>query len=398
MTRYRYVSVGDVLSQVERSEPVDPSKPYDLLGVRWYGEGLFVRESRLGAEIAAVKLNAVQEGDFIYNRLFAWKGSFALARSGDDGGHVSNEFPIFRVDLRRLDPRFLMYFFRQPAVWQAVLERSAGGTPTSRNRLKEDRFLALTMPLPDLDEQRRVAGLLDSVFERIGQALHLRTTSRSMFQGLQDSLIARAFHGVASGPRLPISAFAEVRGGIQKTRDRIPISNPVRYLTVAHVGRNAISLDDPRFFEVAPDELERWRLLAGDVLIIEGNGSPTQIGRTALFRGEIDPCVHQNHVIRIRTDGTVAPEFLNAFLNSPQGQGEVQSRGRTTSGLLSLSVGRIQGIEVPAPPLEVQQRVVAEVDAARQQGELLMRSAEGSHRHLESLQPAILNRAFAGEL
>ena len=153
--------------------------------------------------------------------------------------------------------------------------------------------------------------------------------------------------------RHPIEDFAEVRGGIQKGPHRTPSANPVRYLTVAHVQRNRVLVDDPRYFEVTPTELDRWRLCAGDVLIIEGNGSAEQIGRTALFSGEIDDCVHQNHVIRIRPDTTrLSPVFLNAFLNSPSGQEAVQAQSRTTSGLRTLSVGRIKQIHIPVPTLE----------------------------------------------
>src|ERR1700677_4174107 len=60
--------------------------------------------------------------------------------------------------------------------------------------------------------------------------------------------------------RQPIEALAEVRGGIQEEPHRAPGANPVRYLTVAHVHRNKILTDSPRYFEVSPEELERWRL------------------------------------------------------------------------------------------------------------------------------------------
>ncbi|MBI4323832.1 MAG: restriction endonuclease subunit S [Chloroflexi bacterium] len=197
----------------------------------------------------------------------------------------------------------------------------------------------------------------------------------------------------------PIEAIAEVRGGIQKGPHRAPGANPVRYLTVAHVHRNRILTDSPRYFEVSPEELERWCLLRGDVLIIEGNGSADQIGRTALFRGEIEDCVHQNHVSRIRPDQQrVSPEFLNSFLNSPAGQEGVQSQSRTSSGLRSLSVGRIKAIPVPVPPLAEQRRIVAELDALHAKVDALKRLQAETAAELAAFLPAILDRAFKGEL
>ena len=70
---------------------------------------------------------------------------------------------------------------------------------------------------------------------------------------------------------LRLEEVAEITGGIQKGPHRAPGANAARYLTVAHVQRNRIITEDPRYFEVTAQELERWRLKAGDVLIIEGS-------------------------------------------------------------------------------------------------------------------------------
>jgi type I restriction enzyme, S subunit len=158
-----------------------------------------------------------------------------------------------------------------------------------------------------------------------------------------------------------IDEVAEVAGGIQKGPNRVPGSNAVRYLTVAHVQRNRILTDDPRYFEVTLKELERWLLLPGDVLIIEGNGSAEEIGRTALFRGEIADCVHQNHVIRVRPNPSMLnSEFLNIFLNSSAGKSAVQALSSTSSGLRTLSVGRVKQLAIPCPP-GIQQSQIATI-------------------------------------
>jgi len=145
--------------------------------------------------------------------------------------------------------------------------------------------------------------------------------------------------------------------------------------------------------------LERWRLLAGDVLVIEGNGSADQIGRTALFKGEIENCVHQNHVIRIRPNQEkILPEFLNIYLNSSSGQDEMKSISRTTSGLFNLSVGRINSLEVPLPPLPEQRRIVAYLDELQAKVDALRRLQAETGAELDALMPTVLDRAFKGEL
>ena len=159
-----------------------------------------------------------------------------------------------------------------------------------------------------------------------------------------------------------INDFYDVSGGIQKTPQRRPVKNFFPYLRVANVQRNALDLGEIEYFELLDGELERWKLEKGDLLIIEGNGSAKEIGRCAVWYGEIENCVHQNHIIRARPLGHDGQLFTLTFLNSPSGMAEMKRLAITTSGLYSLSVGKIREIVIPLPPLAEQKRIVAKVD------------------------------------
>jgi type I restriction enzyme, S subunit len=154
----------------------------------------------------------------------------------------------------------------------------------------------------------------------------------------------------------------EVAGGIQKTPHRAPRQNAYPYLGVANVYRGRLDLANVKKFELEPGELQRRRLEAGDIVIIEGNGSLNEIGRCAKWNGEIKDCVHQNHVIRCRPCDVTISDFVLLFLNSPYGSDIMQRLAITSSGLYSLSVGKIRQIEIPLPSLAEQQRIVAKVD------------------------------------
>lgn len=154
----------------------------------------------------------------------------------------------------------------------------------------------------------------------------------------------------------------EVAGGIQKTPHRAPRQNAFPYLGVGNVYRGRLDLSTIKEFELEPGELERRRLESGDLLIIEGNGSFNEIGRCAKWKGEIPDCVHQNHVIRCRPCDVRLSSFVLLFLNSPNGTEIMQRLAITSSGLYSLSVGKIRQIEIPIPPLAEQDRIVARVD------------------------------------
>src|SRR5438094_4505374 len=147
---------GDVLPPASREEAVDVSKEYRLLGIRLEGQGPFLRETVMGTQTSATKLFRVGKGDFIYSRLFACRGAFGVISEELDGCYVSSEFPTFLPVSGKIDIEFLRYWFRLPTVIACVDEDCSGSTPLTRNRFKEQFFLALEIPLPLLVEQRRI--------------------------------------------------------------------------------------------------------------------------------------------------------------------------------------------------------------------------------------------------
>jgi type I restriction enzyme, S subunit len=161
---------------------------------------------------------------------------------------------------------------------------------------------------------------------------------------------------------LSLQQLFDVSGGIQKTPARTPGGNAFPYLGVGNVHRGYLDLEVVKQFELKDGELNRRRLEYGDILVIEGNGSLTEIGRCAIWRGEIENCVHQNHVIRCRPIDSKLSPFALLFLNSPAGATIMQQLAITSSGLYSLSVGKIRKIIIPLPPLLEQYRIVAKVD------------------------------------
>lgn len=154
----------------------------------------------------------------------------------------------------------------------------------------------------------------------------------------------------------------DVSSGIQKTPARTPRKNPYPYLGVGNVYRGRLDLTAIKQFELAEGELERFRLEPGDILVVEGNGSANEIGRCAVWNGEVENCVHQNHIIRCRPKDVRLAAFAALYLNSPAGMAEMKRLAITSAGLFSLSVGKIRKIPFPLPPFEEQIRIVDKVN------------------------------------
>ena len=150
------LTVSDLVEPISRREQPMADGTYLMQGVRWYGEGLFTRETRTGSDLTGA-VYRIEPGDLVYNRLFALKQSFALAVSA---GHASNEFPTFKIRADRVRPRVLLAALLSPAFTEAVNSASTGSTPTSRNRLKERDFLALPVTIPPSAAQPAIEAAL----------------------------------------------------------------------------------------------------------------------------------------------------------------------------------------------------------------------------------------------
>lgn len=194
-----------------------------------------------------------------------------------------------------------------------------------------------------------------------------------------------------------VAQVAEVQGGIQKQPKRKPSKNAYPFLRVANVYRNRLDLSEVHKIELFGDELDRLRLQSNDLLVVEGNGSITEIGRSALWHGEIQNCVHQNHIIRVRFLAGL-PSYLNTCWNSPSGNARVMEVAASTSGLYTLSVAKVSSLPVPLPPICEQEQIANEVDCRVSILEQAEVDVAAAARRSSRLRHAILRRAFEGKL
>lgn len=194
-----------------------------------------------------------------------------------------------------------------------------------------------------------------------------------------------------------VDEVAAVQGGIQKQPNRRPAQNPFPFLRVANVMRGRLDLGEVHEIELFDGEIDRLALQTGDLLVVEGNGSSSEIGRAALWKGEIDPCVHQNHLIRVRPASGLDPKYLAALWNSPVVAAELRSVASSTSGLLVLSSRKVKAVRLPIAPGEEQGRVVAAVEEQLSRLDNASRLLQTASRRLAQIGAAILDSVLWGD-
>jgi type I restriction enzyme S subunit len=193
-----------------------------------------------------------------------------------------------------------------------------------------------------------------------------------------------------------LASLSDVIGGLTKNPKRAALPMKLPYLRVANVYANELRLEEIEQIGVEKSELEKLLVLKDDLLIVEGNGSPDQIGRLAIWDGSINPCVHQNHLIKVRLPSEcVVPKWVVGWLMSPDGRTCISEVANSTSGLYTLSVGKVGGLPVPLPPLAEQHRIVAEVDRRLSLVSGVEAEVDANMRRSSSLKSAVLQRAFS---
>jgi type I restriction enzyme S subunit len=171
---WRIARFDEILTRVDRKFIIDDDQEYETVGVRWYGNGAFVRERLLGANINRKQQWIIKAGDVVYNKLFAWKNAFAIADELVDGRIVSDKFPTYQIKTDLLEPKFLECYFKTPQIGTQARNLSKGAAAISKLTLNPPQFWDLTIPLPPLTEQRRIVAHIESLAARVNEAQRLR--------------------------------------------------------------------------------------------------------------------------------------------------------------------------------------------------------------------------------
>lgn len=276
-------------------------------------------------------------------------------------------------------------------------------------------FLQEKWDFPSRDEQDAIAAFLDHETTRIDAVIReqdqlledLRQKRQATVdaavtgQLLKPSISHKAVEGIGDLPShwqvVKLKRLAQVRGGVTKGRDlegRQTIE--VAYLRVANVQDGYLNLDDVATIQIPTDELERYLLKVGDVLMNEG-GDNDKLGRGAVWRGQINPCVHQNHVFSVRPHG-VDSDWLALINTSSYAKFYFFSNSKQSTNLASISSSNIKELPVVLPPPEERQAILAEVNRRLAQIDELVAEVRANIEDMKLLRSTLITDATTGKV
>ncbi len=277
MSKETYNKIADLVTQRKVSDQVEIGKEYKLLGVRWYAKGPFIREVVNTTNSKATRLFPVKVGDFVYNRLFAWKGSFGLISEKEAGCHVSGEFPLFECNPARLLPEYLFLYMSQSNIWTQIEIESTGSTTISRNRWKESNFLDLEIRIFSVTEQARIVDLISSVDDYIEALQQQLESAKKSRKAVLRELLTKGGNGWEEATLGDLilhtigGIWGEEQGGAE-------VDVPV-YRQTEFSDSGILTTPAEAIRSVSKSQLKNRTLQEGDILIQKSAGTPNLPGR-----------------------------------------------------------------------------------------------------------------------
>jgi type I restriction enzyme S subunit len=389
------VPLREILASKQESVKVDRANQYPNLGLYSYGRGPFVKPPIKGTATSAPKLFRVHTGQFIYSKLFAFEGAFAVVPPEMDGWFVSNEYPTFEVDSAQISPEYLRIAICRPRVWQELATLTVG-MGHRRQRLKPDALLEYEIDLPPLYEQHSIVRAVQAADVASARGRMVLELAKSCLDALREEQLVS--HGDwRSADDRKIASLAEVcdvRLGFTKGRKLSGATDQAPYLRAANVQDGYIRIADVAEIEACAADFEKYSLQVDDILLLEG-GNADHVGRAWIWDGAIAPCLHQNSTMRARViDPSVCDaRFVAWALGASPARTYCFEEAAQTSGVAHLGLAGARAIPIPVPPLREQRVIAAQLDVAREALVAAVRKVE----QLQGLRAALVEALVLGE-
>lgn len=383
---------------------------YSIPNVQEFGTGKLEN----GDQIDSAKL-LISEQQLLVSKLNPRKSTLCIAVPNDQYTVVaSSEFVPLLAGKTHLE--YSYYVWGSDKVTK-LLSSMVQSVTRSHQRVNPSDILKIYWAWPPIHEQKAIARFLDHKTTQIDALI---AKKQSLLDKLAEQRTALISQAVTKGldPSVPmkdsgvdwlgkipahwtvpnLGYVAEVRGGVTKGR-KLPNEETVEvpYLRVANVQDGFIDLSHVTNIEILATELERYSLQKGDVLMNEG-GDNDKLGRGAVWEGEIDPCLHQNHVFAVRPRIPEFSDWLALLTQSGYAKFYFFTTAKQSTNLASISSSNIKRLPVLLPPeterREILDHVKTSLDKLTKQRERVIQVIE----RLKEYRAALITNAVTGKI
>lgn len=330
-------------------------------------------------------------------------------------GCVSPVYYVFKPNNGE-NLEFINYIF-QTEQFQKELRRYANGILEIRLRVSSDGILKRKVPFPSIYEQDQIVSTIESSTSKVDALISNVQAQIEKLKAYKQSLITEVVtkgldptapmkdSGVEWIGEIPVSwgiaklqYCAKIRSGITLGKkypdDSELIERP--YLRVANVQNGGVVLDDLKTIEVSAEEDTQYRLSAGEVLMTEG-GDRDKLGRGCVWLGQVEPCLHQNHIFALRTNKLLNPYFLSYVTASKIGRVYFDITAIKTTNLACTNSSKVLAFKLPLPSAGEQQQMVDYLDRQVDKIDKLISAKQSKIEKLEQYKRSLIYEYVTGK-
>jgi len=388
------VPLREVLIKSEDWIDINPTERYKQVTVKIWGKGVVERNEVTGAEIAASKRLKVHYGQFILSRIDARHGAFGLIPNSLDGAVVTNDFPVFTPNSQKILPQFLDWMSKTKDFIELCKAASEG--TTNRVRLKEDKFLSMKIPLPPLEEQRRIVMRVEELVGKVEEVRSLRKETLEASTVLISVILGKFFKNLAQ--KFEVKSLGTLSSCITDGPHKSPnyVLTGIPFVTVRNMVTGQLNFDYLQYItlEDHAEFSKRCKPERRDVLYSKDGatrGVPCFIDTDREFN--IFVSVALIKPLHDQLDGRYLCYLLNSTLIKERMIDK--SKGDMIPHIV---LREIRQFPVPLPPLSEQRRIVTYLDELQTKVDAMKRLRKEAIKELDALLPSILDKAFKGEL
>lgn len=360
----------------------------------------------LGKDAPSRARKLIKTGDTIVSTTRPNLNAVALVDQTLDGQIASTGFDVLRAP--GLDPRWLGYLVRTSAFVDAMSSLVQGALyPAIRG--KDVR--SFTAPIAPEKEQKRIADKLDTVLTRVDAVNTRLARVAPLLKRFRQSVLAAATSGrltedwrqsqptVDQWHATTFGAIAiDLRYGTSKKCEAE--GKGVAVLRIPNIGDDGQpDLHDLKFADFDDTERKKLSLQKGDLLVIRSNGSVDLVGKACVVDDRAEGLVFAGYLIRLRFDKTtVVPRFAFFALTAPEQRQRIEITAKSTSGVNNINSDELRSLPVNLPSIEEQTEIVRRVETLFAFADRLEARLAQVQTAATRLTPALLAKAFRGEL
>lgn len=347
--------------------------------------------------------NSFSPGDVLYGKLRPYLNKVIYA---DTSGVCSTEIIPLKPNLA-VDSRYLFHWIRHPEFLAYTSQVSHG---VNMPRLGTEAGRQAPFILAPINEQRRIAEKLDHVLARVDAANEHLSRVALLIKRFRQSVLSaatsgrltedwRGAHNIGKN-WLETSLGAvitEMRNGISNKPDENPLGYKI--LRISAVRPFLLDTSDHRIISLDKETISLYSLQKGDILFTRYNGSLEFVGACAVFLEDQETFVYPDKLIRVRTDETkVLPQFLALTCSSKPSRKQIEGFIKSSAGQKGVSGKDLKTVKLALPSIAEQSEIVRRVEKLFAFADRLEERLSQAQAAVQKLTPALLAKAFRGEL